>query len=144
MTLKSKITIAAALAVIVIGITALFRYTQPLVRSDGLQVIYGEGETFRENAVVYTPLFTDGMAYIHLPDARQRYQWWLVDLDQPVIYSIDAPHFFISLAYAMKREVPGRRIDNTAAMGDWDWLIGQDTLSFAAGGFSCTVIVAKK
>src|SRR5512145_981057 len=85
MTGGAKILAAMAVLCLVLwfGLTALG--VQPLTAVSRADVVYGEGEDFFSDAIVYRKLRNETFLLAHLPHARPSYRWVAVDFDNTAI-----------------------------------------------------------
>ena len=119
MTLKSKIPLFLIAVLVLIGIAWIHRPMKLLVPTSTVKVIYAEGEDFKNNGAAYRRGFRGGIFYLHLPDVRPPFRWWVVDFNTMMIYSAPRPHSFLSLRYIFRKDPTAFR--STTAL---KWLNG--------------------
>ncbi|MDA8099558.1 MAG: hypothetical protein M0042_08025 [Nitrospiraceae bacterium] len=140
MTLGAKILTALALlcllawgAVSAVGIRPL---STPV---PAVQVIYGEGEDFFGDAVIYSAGKSSSFLLLFLPKARPAYRWWTVDFRNFAIRTAAPPRTFRKWTYITRTGLPGTAIDNRKIMGEWYWHFTETGASFSGNGFTCSV-----
>jgi len=135
----AKILAFAAVLCLTLWVVVLAFGAQPLRETDALRVIYGEGEDFFSDAVVYRKVRNDSFALLLLPRARPDYRWWLVDFRNMSISVIRSPRSLGSRKYLLRGEPGGTTLDNKARMGDWYWHFTESGAAFSGNGFTCSV-----
>ena len=129
---------AAALCLILWAVVLAFG-AQPLRETKALQVIYGEGEDFFADAVVYRKVRSDAFALLLLPRARPAYRWWMVDFRNMSISVIRSPRSLGSRKYLLRGEPGGTKLDTMAQTGHWYWHFTDSGAAFSGNGFTCSV-----
>jgi hypothetical protein len=135
----AKILAFAAALCLILWVVVLAFGAQPLRETDALQVIYGEGEDFFSDAVIYRKVRSDAFALFLLPRARPAYRWWMVDFRNMSITVISSPRSLGSRKYLLRGEPRGTTLDNKARMGDWYWHFTESGAAFSGNGFTCSV-----
>lgn len=139
MTSRMKILVPTIAVVIVLGMIGLLQIVRPLMRDPRVQVIYAEGEDFKDNATAYRKIFDRGLVYLHLPEARPENRWWEIDFGKKTISSRDAVRSLVSVRYVFRDETPGLQIYNRGRTGEWSWRFSDTGAVFSGNGFSCSV-----
>ena len=71
---RTKILIPAA-AILAAAMITTLSLVKPLLRSSAAQVIYSVDEDFKENGLVFRPLFGHDLYYLYLPEVNALYRW---------------------------------------------------------------------
>lgn len=139
MTLGAKIFMGAAVLCIFLWAVVLVMGVQPLITSQNMQVIYGEGEDFYSDAAVLNRLRSESFYVLHLPKARTEYRWWIVDFKNQIISISGQPRYFRKIRYRLKTDSIGPRLGSEPAMAEWYWHFTPDGAAFSGNGFTCSI-----
>ena len=144
MTTGAKVILAAALLCFLIWGAAIAVGFQPLIAAADVQVIYGEGEDFFSDAVVYQKARNKAFTVLNLPHARPAYRWWTVDLGAQVIRLSGPPRSFAGWNYVIKSDLRGPTLDDKNKVGTWYWHFIGNGAAFSGNGFSCRLKTVQK
>ena len=136
---RTKILIPAAAVLVAAAMITAFSLVKPLLRSSAARVIYSVGEDFKENGLVFRPLFGHDLYYLYLPEVNVLYRWWIIDFEYRAIYSPRTPRSLLSIPYVSRDEPLGASIGDVARMGAWRWTFAGSGVSFAGSDFICSV-----
>jgi hypothetical protein len=137
---KLKISISVSIFILLTAGVAVFYFVQPLAPTSVLEVIYGEGEDFFSDALVYNKTFDKNVFYLYLPSARAAHRWWVIDFNKPMIYASGPVRTLpFKRRYVLRDAAVGPKIEDRTAPGDWYWHFTQTGAAFSGNGFSCAV-----
>jgi hypothetical protein len=131
---KLGIVLSAGVALVVTGVLA----PSILFESQDYQVQYSHRRTPYTDARIYSMLFTSRY-YVYLPHA-EHHAWWLIDLDEKMIYLPATPARRLGLWWRPGGDEPGAAIDFDVKVGKWNWSFGDDEIRFRNDILDCVMI----
>lgn len=144
MAMGTKILVAAAALCLLLWFALMGLGVQPLTMDRGTEVIYGEGEDFYSDALVYRKQGNDRFLFLHLPRARPAYRWVSIDFRNTTLTLASPPHTLGSLRYLMKNDDQGTKIGAPGPAAGWYWHFTEQGAAFSGEGFSCKVRRAQR
>lgn len=144
MTPVAKVILAASVLCFLIWGAAIAVGFQPLVAAADVQVIYGEGEDFFSDAVVYQKARNRPFTVMNLPHARPAYRWWTVDFREQAIRLSGPPRSLGRWKYVLKSDMVEATLDEMKKAGTWYWHFTGTGAAFSGNGFSCRLRTIQK
>ena len=139
MPIVARILIAAAVLCLVAWGMALSVGLLPFLETKHMQVLYGDEEEFFADGTAYHKAGNASFLLLHLPQARQEYRWWTVDLSGHTIARSAAPRSLGRYRFMIRGDLAGPLIDFRLPGGQWIARFSDRWVSFSGNGFTCRI-----